>query len=215
MATESLTVSAIFARLGEVIGENKAELAVCVVGLAAANILLDEFASESASGIPAAIASVAAQYHLIRTALVRRQLYNRVNGSGFWSFIGVNIMSGIAITLGLILLIIPGLYLNARWSAASAGVLAEDQTASGALSDSWAMTERSVWPILGIALVIFVPMIVFAGGISYLLDEVQPMLSSIITYLALFGAFAVSWLSGVAIYSLLRSRVDDLAEVFA
>lgn len=215
MTTETLTVSAVFARLGELIGENKAEVAVCVVGLAVVNVVLDEFVPQSAANIPASAASVAAQYHMIRTALNRRGLNSRVSGNGFWPLVGVNILSGIAIGLGLIALIIPGLYLNARWSAASAGVLAEDQTASGALSDSWAMTERSVWPLVGISLVIFVPVIIFAGGISYLLDDIQPILSSFVTYLALFGAFAVSWLSGVAIYSLLRSRVDDLAEVFA
>ncbi|WP_034157953.1 hypothetical protein [Sphingomonas sp. ERG5] len=211
---EALTVRDIFTRLGELVRENAGLAAGCVVGLVAVNLALDLTIGD-AGALPAGIASLVAQYVLVRTALDRRGLRDAAGRNGIGAFWGVNLLSGLGILLGYVLLIVPGVFLTVRWSVASAALLAEDQSVSGALGESWALTRPSLWPILAALLVIFVPAGVVGIGIFVLLIELQPLLSSLILYVLLFSAFVSSWLLSVALYSLLRPGQGHLSEIFA
>jgi len=68
------------------------------------------------------------------------------------AFFGINLLAGLGIILGMILLIVPGLILAARWSAANAALLAEGDGVNAALGRSWHMTGPSLWPIIGVQL---------------------------------------------------------------
>lgn len=211
---EALTVRDIFTRLGELMRENAGTAMACLVGLVGVNIALDLTIGDSGA-LPAGIASLVAQYALIRTALDRLGLRDETGRNGLGAFWGVNILSGIGILLGYVLLVIPGIFLSARWSMSSAVLLAEDQSVSGALGESWALTRPNLWPILAVLLVIFVPAGLVGGGIFALLIDVLPLLSSLILYVLMFSAFVSSWLLSVALYSLLRPGQDHLSEIFA
>jgi hypothetical protein len=171
----------------------------------------------SGRGAPfvAGIASLAAQYYLTAGALERLGLREPGGRNRFGAFWGLNILSGLGIALGFLFLILPGIYLSARWAVASVVLLAEDDTVSVALGESWAVTRPNLWAIIATLLVIFVPACLLAFGISIPLYSREPMLAQLILYVFLFAAFVTSWLTAVAIYSLLRPSHEQLAEVFA
>lgn len=133
----------------------------------------------------------------------------------FVAFLRLNLLSGIAILPGYILFVLPGLYLSVRWTLASTILLARDGRAGNPLRESWARTRPAFWAIFGTLLVILVPAGVVAVGLTATLGESFPILSSSLAYLFLFASFVTSWLAGVAIYSLLQTDQDALAEVFA
>lgn len=215
MAERILTVGEIFARLSDLLRENLGPVAGCVVGLTAANIALDSISTGAGATLPAGIASLAAQYYLTASSIERLGLREPGGRNRFGAFWGLNILSGLGILLGYVVLILPGIYLSARWVAASAALLAQDGSVNDALGESWAITKPSLWPIIGTLLVIFLPAGVIGFGLSLLFQTSLPVVGSLILYVFMFSAFAASWLAGVAIYSLLKPGVSRLAEVFA
>ena len=73
-----------------------------------------------------------------------------------------SILIGVIIIAGLILLVIPGIYLAARLSFLTYVLLEqEDYDFLKAISTSWEMTENHVWDLVGLGLVAF--LIVVAG----------------------------------------------------
>lgn len=215
MAEQIVAAGEIFARLGDILRDNIGPVAGCVVGLTAANVTLDAISTGTGGTIPAGIASLAAQYYLTASSLERLGLRAPGGRNRFGAFWGLNILSGLGILLGYLVLILPGLYLSARWVAASAALLAQDGRVNDALGESWTITKPSLWPIIGTLLVIFVPALIIGIGLNLLFETSLPLVGSAILYLFMSGALAVSWLAGVAIYSLLKPGVSQLAEVFA
>ena len=73
----------------------------------------------------------------------------RMTASTVFSLIGLGFVMGIAIDIGLILLIVPGIYIANRWSLAPL-ILAKDQCGiTESMARSWAITEAFFWPTLG------------------------------------------------------------------
>jgi hypothetical protein len=208
-----LTVAEIFGETGRLANDNAGMVVACVFGLTLLNVVLDIVMPGNASTLPATLANLGAQYGLITLVLTGRGL--REGTAGFGAFFGINFLAGLGIMLGIVLLVVPGLFLAARWSAANAALLSEGEGVNAALGRSWDMTAASVWPIVGVQLVIFVPALVIGFGSMFALDTLMPVAGSAIMYLALFAASTLSWLAGVAIYTLLRPATDELAEVFA
>jgi membrane-anchored glycerophosphoryl diester phosphodiesterase (GDPDase) len=62
---------------------------------------------------------------------------------------------GQGLSLGCVLLLLPGIYLAARWMIAAPAIIGEDLSARAGMRESWERTRDSVWPIAG-ALVIVV-----------------------------------------------------------
>lgn len=95
-------------------------------------------------------------------------------GSRQWriaSLFGIGIITGFGIVVGLLLLILPGLYLVGRWYIAAPILFAEDTSVSEAVQASWERTEEHWLACTAIALLAFV---VQAGPIFaslYLLAE--------------------------------------------
>jgi hypothetical protein len=215
MAEPILTAGEIFGRLGELLRENAVLAAGCVVGLTAINIGLDAVSTGNGMTLPAGLISLGAQYYLTATVLEKRGLREPGSRNRFGAFWRLNIVSGLGLLLGYLLLILPGLYLSARWMVASPALLAEDSGVGAALGESWAITKPSLWAILGTLLVIFIPIFVVGAGLSIAFETWLPVLAAPILYVFLFSAVTLSWLASVAAYSLLRPGSDHLAEVFA
>jgi hypothetical protein len=212
---EPITIGEIFGRLGELLRENAGLAAGCLVGLTAINIGLDLISTGGGMALPAGLLSLGAQYYLTATVLERRGLREPGGRNRFGGFWMLNFVSGLGLLLGYLLLILPGLYLNARWMVASPAFLAEDKGVNDALGESWAISQPSFWAILGTLLVIFVPTCAVGFGLSLAFETLLPALATTILYLFLFGAFILSWMASVATYSLLRPGAEHLAEVFA
>jgi hypothetical protein len=130
-----------------------------------------------------------------------------------WALLGLNIVSSLGIALGLIALIIPGVYFFVRWSAAVPALIAEDSGIQDALGFSGDAVEGRFWHVFAALLVVWTPTLV--GGLaSALVEESQPLIASLILNISLTLCLVVGWHLAVAIYAGRQSHTR-LAEVFA
>ena len=75
------------------------------------------------------------------------------------SLIGIFIVYAIAVTVGLLLLIIPGIYLALRLSLAFPACVIDDQGAFESLSTSWDVAHGNLLKLLGITIIAFFVML--------------------------------------------------------
>lgn len=68
---------------------------------------------------------------------------------------GLNLLSGIAIIAGLLLLVVPGLMLLARWAVAIPSMMKEDLDMRGALRRSARLTQGSRWAIFWLGVIVW------------------------------------------------------------
>ncbi len=138
----------------------------------------------------------------------------------------VSLISGLAISFGFILLIVPGVILLVRWLPAYGVVLADGEPGTEALSKSWEATSGKFWPLL---VAIFAPMTLLAipfftlfyyDLLSIFVDEFSedyvetPAIYLVVTtMLSGLGSLAVTAI-GIASYSLLRDDSASLNKVF-
>ena len=110
------------------------------------------------------------------------------------------------VTGGLLLLIIPGLILLARWNLSAPVLLAEDSTAARSLGRSWELTRRH-WKVTTATLVIGLAPLVpaFAIDLQYP-DDGPPTIAMALASNMLFATASVlSWLLMCALYALITS----------
>jgi len=81
--------------------------------------------------------------------------------------LGASLAAGIAIGLGLLALILPGLWLLGRLGAVGAGVMAERQGLAASLERSWELTRERAWPpaVYLLLLLVLVLAALFTGGL--------------------------------------------------
>jgi hypothetical protein len=170
------------------------------------------------------IGTLIASYLVILTVLRRESLIE--DEGSFGSYFGASFLSGIGMLLGLILLIVPGLFLLARWSIASTLTITRHLGARDALKESWDMTQDSTWILIGVYLAGFTAFMLavfgtgFLGGFVGLLvgmgdrSASSLTLSAVINLAVELGVVAGSCLN-VAIYKQIVGIRPELAEVFA
>ena len=192
---------------------------IILAGTAAVATFLD--VSAPSAGNILNIPVLVVQYYLIRHLVDRRGLRSADRLGGFGSFFVVGLITGLAILLGFVLLVLPGIYLSARWSMVDAAVVAENRGFSDAMRRSWDASEGNVVPIALAVLTIGIPMIVsmalmIAIGASGDDQTVNGLGFSAIFNLLLYASQICSWYFGVALYQLLLagSATAQLGEVF-
>ena len=134
--------------------------------------------------------------------------------SRFWGVFGASFLAGIGIFLGFILLILPGLYLFARWALAIPILIEENRGPGEALRSSWDRTEGKVWPVFLTVLPVFLP-VVTAFVLLVASDPAElPELEISLAFNAVLSLCQVAgWYTAVAIYVALVPR-DSIAEIF-
>ena len=177
--------------------------------------LADLFAPEGGGTLVVSIGSLAAAYALT-LKIVRKGVEGGQRGdSGFSTYFGISFLSGIAIALGLLLLIVPGLILWARWLPSYGYGLGEGRGTTDALSDSWEVTRGHVGPIIGS---ILLPFIIGTGGALAVVFTVEgggpPIWWSSLVANALGYTSQAGIAIGLAVFSLLARRDSGLIEVF-
>jgi hypothetical protein len=137
--------------------------------------------------------------------------------------LGLAILVDLALALGLLLLIVPGVLLMLRWAVASSALVMEGRGIQDAMGRSAALTENRRWSILLLFLVFFVVAYgaqwcvnLVARGFSVPQIEVRIALSSAVS--------VISALLNVTVFAALFRQLrgdpeggppDALAEVFA
>jgi hypothetical protein len=188
---------------------------VALALLVGGNLLIDQMGSKS-SLTTAGILELAVQLYVMRAALEKSGLLPDNSKARLWAFWWMGLISTLAIMAGCVLLILPGLYLAARWFLSGPVLIAEDRSAIESLRESWHLTRRSAWQLVGATLVLF------GGGLAVavvpvmvLPQSAQGVSLNAAVYAVMFGAYICGWLMEVGAYGMIANRHGALAEVFA
>lgn len=139
--------------------------------------------------------------------------------------IAIGLVSGIAIAIGLVLLVVPGIYLALGWAVAVPVLVQEREGVFGSLSRSRALTKGSRWRLFAMFLVVLVVLWVLQiplGLISLLGASigpaaVAPAISAGIS--ATLSSVFSTTIAAVSYIELRRIRegtsIDELAQIFA
>ncbi|WP_178917744.1 hypothetical protein [Natronomonas gomsonensis] len=157
--------------------------------------------------VPAAVASVIAVvglafgvvlYIAATRALTREQselnslpgeLFTRRMGRAFISSIGANIIVTIAVTIGFILLFVPGIFLAISFIFVIFAIGVEDERAMDSLSRSWELASGNRWGLFALGLIVGVITAV-GSSIGSVASFVSPAAGQVLS-LALTSVFAI------------------------
>lgn len=211
MATQprkNLDIGTIIDRTVDVFSKNIVAGLVFIVVFAALGSTTD-FLSQGAQlraalfSLIIGLASIFGSYFLAVAMLRKDGLMAYQGPARLLPFLGLGILTGIAIVFGFILFIIPGLILMARWSIASATLVAEGRGITDSMGESWEKTRGSELPIIvSIVLLVFLFAIVSALAPRYV-DDIG-ISAILLGRIAGSISTVISVSAGVAIYSLLN-----------
>lgn len=145
---------------------------------------------------------------------------------GLGTYFLLSLLSGFAILIGCLLLLIPGIVLMVRWLPLYGYALAEGPESTDAMSVSWETTRSHFWPLF-VAIILpllamlapLFPILMYDFSAILFADPNQDYLEASSAML-FFGtvlssvAMLVTTAIGIASYSLLRDRSASLNAVF-
>ena len=105
------------------------------------------------------------------------EIYTRVRPR-LAALIAAGIVAGLGIAVGLILLIVPGLFLLTRWSMVAPAVVLEKRSAGDGLSRSWALVKGHSWTMFAIIVVTAILAGIASGIISALFTVLPDFLGA-------------------------------------
>lgn len=141
-----ITFRSVFGSTWQLVVRHPLGLALGSIGMAAIDSAFDMLAPEANANLITTFVSVGVVYAVFRHLLQKEGLIE--SEGGFGAYFGASMLSGLGVILGLILFIVPGLYLMARWSLASAMVLTRRMKAIEGLRASWQATSGCVWKLV-------------------------------------------------------------------
>jgi MFS family permease len=113
------------------------------------------------------------------------------------ALIVAGILAGIGIALGLLLLIIPGLFLLSRWFLITPAIVLENRSAGESFSRSWELTRGHIGSALGLILLTLVIVIIGGAIVGALITAVLAPLPDLLA----------SWISNIVVNSLIAPFV--------
>ncbi|WFL77295.1 hypothetical protein P7228_15090 [Altererythrobacter arenosus] len=133
-----------------------------------------------------------------------------------WAYVGMAILSGLAIALGFVLLIVPGLILMVRWSAASGFLIGARRGVTESLGASWEATRGYSWPIFFAGVVLLIGVVVVGGALGGAVGFAGNDLAiAIVSSVAEAASSAIFLAFGIGVYLLLQDDAEEIGEVFA
>jgi membrane-anchored glycerophosphoryl diester phosphodiesterase (GDPDase) len=100
-------------------------------------------------------------YQLLKAMIERTGLRSRGEGDVFLTYFGLAVLYGLAVALGLILLVLPALFLMSRWCLAQPLVVARGDGVMQAFGESWQRTSGNEFPIIMVVLLfVMVPIVI-------------------------------------------------------
>ena len=101
------------------------------------------------------------------------------------ALIGNGILKGLAVAVGLVLLIVPGLILLTIWAVTGPAIVVERRGVIDAFSRSWELVRGQAWAVFAIILLTFL----ITQGVTYLLGAVGDGIGDTVGYM-IFQAIA-------------------------
>jgi hypothetical protein len=163
------------------------------------------------------IVAICAQAWVTRRSLRLVGITPMADGLRIWAFVGMGILSGLGIIVGTIALILPGIYLAGRWYLAAPFLLADNVSATDALTRSWHATERD-WLAASLLAVCIVTVQLAPIIVSELVRGVLPLSWPMIIAVNLVAeaAHLFAFVAPVALYNIIvQQRRPSDAEVFS
>ncbi|GAA0280582.1 hypothetical protein GCM10009127_22210 [Alteraurantiacibacter aestuarii] len=161
-----------------------------------------------------AIVSVVAAY-LLAKAYLAGSGHLRTTENRFWPYLGMGILSVLGIVFGFVLLIVPGIFLLVRWSAATGYLVGAGKGVTESLSDSWDATKGHGWTIFFAGLILMISLVIVGGIIGAVLGVAGDALSSYLLAFVEAAAGAISIAFGISVYTLVSNDAGDVSEVFS
>jgi hypothetical protein len=149
--------------------------------------------------------SIVCGYFLLVAMLRRTGLQSQTGGDTLLPFIGQSIIASLAVLVGMIALIIPGLFLMARWSIAQPLLVARGDGVMASLGESWDRTKGNELSIFTAAMaVVLLPIVVIiATGVFFGQENLAGI---VIAQLATSALSLILLAMGVALYGLIVGR---------
>ena len=147
--------------------------------------------------------------YFLLVAMVRRTgLRSRTDEEAFLPFIGLSLLSSLGVLLGVIALVLPGLFIMARWMIAPPLLVASGTGIRASLGESWDRTRGSEFLIIGTAVTLLLPLIAVGIAVSVFL-EAETLPRIIIAQAASSSASVVFLSLGVALYGMMYGPADS------
>ena len=102
------------------------------------------------------VVAVFFSYQLLKVMIDRTGLRSPGDRDVFLTYFGLTVLYGLAILVGFVLLILPALFLIARWSLAQPLVVARGEGVMKAFGESWERTSGNEFQIIIAALVLVI-----------------------------------------------------------
>lgn len=190
-----------------------------VGGLSALGLLLDFARGPDRSPILDSLAGVFVQYAVTRALVDGRGLVPAgETGGGPATVFGICLLSGFAIVLGLVGLVVPGIFLLARWFAAVPVAVASGAAATSALRESWQMTKGYAGATAGALAIFYAPFVLLVALIVLVDDEsvfAGPSPAGVGAAILVQTAMTGAWYGAVAFFELRRPDPARLRHVFS
>jgi hypothetical protein len=127
-------------------------------------------------GLLATFLATAAAYRLVADAYLGRPVDPgaslRFGARRFGSVLWVSLIAALGILVGLILLVIPGIYLAICWSVAVPVLLGENLRGRAALSRSRALVRQRWWQCLGVLLVTILLVLIVSLALGFVITGI-------------------------------------------
>jgi hypothetical protein len=216
-----LTVGKIIDKTLGVLELNAVPAAIFVVALTALSVPVTWYGVGSLSisrilggQLLIAAAGVVCAYFLLVAMLRRTGLYARTEGDTFLPYIGLSLLYTLGVMLGFIVIILPGLFIMARWSIAQPLMVGGGRGVMAALGESWERTKDKEFQALGAWLALIVlPVVVLIIARSFFGQE--NLAGIVIAQICSSAISVISLAWNVALYGLIVGKPEQTAEVFA
>ena len=193
---------------------------VAIVVLSALGVLADSLPESSGLGLnlPIALASLFFQYQISQDRLARLGLIaGEGPRSGVAALFGLGILTNLGILFGLVLLILPGIFLAVRWALSVPILIAENSRVIEAMQRSWDETKGNFWPIFITLLVVYSPIVLlFVGAfVAGFMDAEESVVLSVVLNIVLNVVVVAGWHAAIALYAQTGRGRGGMADIFA
>ena len=160
------------------------------------------------------VASIVAMYLVLEAMLKTAGMMDPAAPRRFLAYFGQAIVIGLGVAFGLLLLVIPGLILAARWAVAQPLLVGRGRGVFAAMGESWELTRGHVMTIVIAAIALFA-LAIIAGILLTMALDAESLAGIVVAQLVSNGVSAASLAFTVALFGLIGPAGEDMRDIFA
>jgi hypothetical protein len=125
------------------------------------------------------------------------------------TLLAVSILFGLGVAIGLVLIVIPGLFLLTIWSVTAPVVVLERTGVLDAFKRSHELVRGNGWSVFAVILVVFVGLAIVSTFAAILSSGLGDVGSAIVSWLVTSATAPISALTAAVLYLTLRDRAGE------